>query len=462
VPPLASDLVRDAASLRSLIRSIYLQRDDVDRNYRRATVEFLAYITDLGRKTELYLEKFASAPTDPDPALAAMDRENIASLRSFWFDLHDLVQPSRDADTLHSPEILISYLEDRLSAIPGLSDCKLLISHTPELNYVQSPRQHLRERADSYAAIVPGSQKFPAKMALIAIPYSQDENLFSNLIICHEIGHFVFEQLGLEEPLSGRIENALRNSGPTLSSDDRSWCLERVWAWIEEIFCDRFAIGLIGPAFSFSYIEMFDVLGIADKDQVNDFADTHPSDSCRFLEHFRQLQITGWWSLLEQRGNTYTKLIRDLSNIPSSRYKFESKGRSRTLANRALKAFGKVRPFVSSLIAGVFRGRECRFRGGEEMECVRAIEKYLSWGVVPATVIRERVAYQPDPVIIVNAGYLFYLEEISTLIGRIRQSRQEERQPVWQRQRWSQRVEQWTMKAIEDVRLPTNRRPWPT
>jgi hypothetical protein len=207
---------------------------------------------------------------------------------------------------------------------------------------------------------------------------------------------------------------------------------------------------------------MFDVLGIADKDQVNDFADTHPSDSCRFLEHFRQLQITGWWSLLEQRGNTYTKLIRDLSNIPSSRYKFESKGRSRTLANRALKAFGKVRPFVSSLIAGVFRGRECRFRGGEEMECVRAIEKYLSWGVVPATVIRERVAYQPDPVIIVNAGYLFYLEEISTLIGRIRQSRQEERQPVWQRQRWSQRVEQWTMKAIEDVRLPTNRRPWPT
>ena len=457
-----SDLVRDAGSLRRLIRSIYLQRDDVDRNHRRATIKFLAYITDLGHRTERYLEQFASTPPDPDPTLATMDREKIASLRTFWFDLHEFVQPSRGADTLHTPEILISYLEEQLTAIPGLANCELLISHTPELNYLQSPRQQLRERAESYAAIVPGSPKFPARMALIAIPYSQDENLFSNLIICHEIGHFVFEQLGLEGRLRGRIEAALRSPGTALSSGDLSWCSQRVWAWVEEIFCDRFAIGLIGPAFSFSYIEMFDVLGVADEDQINDFSDTHPSDSCRFREHYEQLQSAGWWSLLDQRTSTFSGLIRKLAGIPTNRYRYESNDRPRKLAKRALTAFGKVRPFVGKLIANVFSGSQCRFHGDQDLGCVKEIEKYLSWGVVPATIIRNRTSYQPNPALLVNAGYLFYLEQIPALEGRIRQSRQEQTRAVSRRQRWAQRVEQWTMKALEDVRLPTKRIPWTT
>ena len=213
VPPPLDDVIRDSASLQRLVRSIYVQRDDVDRHHRDATVEFLRYITKLGQKTEQYLHKFASTLPDPDPQLAAVDRANLATLRNFWFDLHDFVQPSRDADTLHSPAVLISQLEERLNALPGLSGCKLLISHTAELNYVQSSRQELRERAESYVGIVPGSPPFPPKMALIAIPYSQDENLFSNLIICHEVGHFVFEQLHLEQTLFPRIERALQRSG---------------------------------------------------------------------------------------------------------------------------------------------------------------------------------------------------------------------------------------------------------
>jgi hypothetical protein len=334
VPPPPSDLVRDCASLQRLIRSIYIQRDDVDRNHRAATIDFLKYITDLGQTTERYLEKFASTPQDPDPKMAAMDRGTLSNLRFFWFDLHEFVQPSRDADTLHSPEILISRLEEQLGGIRGLDGCTLLISHTAELNYLQTSRQDLRERAESYCAIVPGAPTFPSKLALIAIPYSQDENLFSNLIICHEIGHFVFEQLRLERRLCARIETALKKTGP-LSASDLSWCLQRVWAWAEEIFCDRFAIGLVGPAFSFSYIEMFDVLGSSDDDRINDLTDDHPSDSCRFFEHFQQLKGTGWWTLLDQRESAFAELIHKLSKIPSNRYRYNPKSGTPRLAKRA-------------------------------------------------------------------------------------------------------------------------------
>jgi hypothetical protein len=113
-------------------------------------------------------------------------------------------------------------------------------------------------------------------------------------------------------------------------------------------------------------------------------------------------------------------------------------------------------------VSEVFNGSESRFRGGEELRCIEAVEKYLSWGVIPATIMRDKKAYRPDPILLLNAAYRFYLEDIPTLVTRINQSQSERRQYVAQHHKWSQRVEQWTIKALEDIRLPTKRKPWPT
>jgi hypothetical protein len=111
-----------------------------------------------------------------------------------------------------------------------------------------------------------------------------------------------------------------------------------------------------------------------------------------------------------------------LGGISDRRYRFYS-GERTALARRALKAFLEVQPFVGLLVARVFQGSEARFRGGEEARSVAAIEKYLSWGVVPATIIRDGRAFRPDPVILINATYRFYLEGIPTLVSRINQPR---------------------------------------
>lgn len=210
--PLSSDLVRDAASLLRLMRSICDRKEDVERTHRPATSRFLRYVEDLGRSTDLFLQDLVLAV--PDPAMATVDRQSLPTIRDFWRDIHEFVKPSRDADTLHSPVALVEQLEDRLSLIPALRGCKLLICHTPELNYIQFPRSSRRIRAEHYAAIVPGSPQFPDKLALIAMPYSQDESLFSNIIICHEMGHFVFEELKLEDDLSAHIEASLQKHFP--------------------------------------------------------------------------------------------------------------------------------------------------------------------------------------------------------------------------------------------------------
>jgi hypothetical protein len=453
-PP--SDLVRDAASLLRFIRSIYGRQEDLDRSHRRATSDFLDYIRKLGKRTEVYLQRFVNTP--PDPVLVAEDRQGLLTLRDFWSDLHGFVQPTRDADTLHIPSVFIELLEAVLGEIGGLRGCRLVISHTNELNYIQFPRSGLRERAESYADIVRGSPKFPTKLALIAMPYSQEANLFSNLLICHEMGHFVFEQLELEKELSPHVERILRRhlNIPGISELDLSWCRERLWSWAEEIYCDRFAIGLIGPAFSFSYIELFDVIGASASDQVNEFSDTHPSDACRFHEHFEQLRYAGWWPLLDRYGKGYGELVRSLHQVPDRKYVFTSEQKPR-LARRVLKAFLEIRRHVEGLVRRTFHGREARFAVRTQLECVETVKRYLSWGVVPATLIRDGSSYKPDPVLLINAAYLFQLEDIASLIERVEG---EGVNNLLQREKWCKRVEQWTLKALEDLRLPSRRKAW--
>jgi hypothetical protein len=273
------------------------------------------------------------------------------------------------------------------------------------------------------------------------------------------MGHFVFEQLELENELSPYIERSLRKhlNVPGLTEPDLSWCRERLWNWAEEIFCDRFAIGLVGPAFSFSYIELFDVIGVSEDDQkVNEFSDTHPSDACRFHEHSEQLKYAGWWPLLDRYGKSYAELIRRLHGLPERKYVFASEQKP-LLARRVLKAFLEIRRHIEGLVRRTFQGREARFRGGAPVECVETVKRYLSWGVVPATLMREGQAFRPDPVLLINAAYLFQLEDIASLIERVEGEGAEN---LLQREKWCQRVEQWTLKALEDLRLPARRKAW--
>src|ERR1700674_4006572 len=109
------------------MRSINARQEDVERTHRLATSSFLKYVEDLGTSTDQFLQDLVAAT--PDPSMADVDRQSLPTIRDFWRDIHEFVKPSRDADTLHSPVALIEQLEDRLSRIPALQGCKLLICH---------------------------------------------------------------------------------------------------------------------------------------------------------------------------------------------------------------------------------------------------------------------------------------------------------------------------------------------
>jgi len=246
------NLVRDAASLDQFIGSIYKRRDEPERAHREATVKLLKYIRELGENAQTFLQGFVQrvGETSADPGLMRFERQGLTTIRDFWNTLHELVRPAEDAHTLSIPVAFVEFLERSLSEIPKLEDCDVVISHTSVLNYFFHPRADLRYDAQRYEAIIGGSPAFPKKLALIGMPYSQATSLFPNLVICHEMGHFAFEELGLEAPLSRDIDEALKvlPGYEGMSEPDLSWCRERLKYWSEEIYCDRFAIALIGPA----------------------------------------------------------------------------------------------------------------------------------------------------------------------------------------------------------------------
>jgi hypothetical protein len=453
------DIVRDVASLHQFIGSICKRRDETERTHRAATVTFLEYIRDLGENAQSFLQRFVQRviETPDDLGLARFERQGLTTIRDFWSSLHELVRPADDAHTLSIPVAFIEFLERPLSKISGLEACDLVISHTSVLNYFFHPRADLRYYAQRYEAIVGGSPAFPKKLALIEMPYSQGTSLFLNLVICHELGHFAFEELGLEERLSRDIDSVLKTlvDYESMSEPSLSWCRERLKYWSEEIYCDRFALGLIGPAYSFAYIELFDIIGTSDTDDVVEFYDTHPGDACRFKEHADQLRNGDWWSLLDENTRTsYVDLIKKLAAVPETSYVYDSEEKPE-FAKPVLDAFLQLKPKVAALVADTLGNRLRRFRGTQDREEIDLVRIYLSHGVVPSTLVQDRKERSPDAIALINAAYLFYLESLPELMQKIAN---QDQNSLTHRSKWADRVEMWTLKALEDLSLLSERR----
>lgn len=452
-----ASLIHDAASLHQFIGSTCRRQDEPGRSHRQATLKFLKYIRDLAENSQSFLQDFVKRAMEgsDDPDLQRFERQRLATIRTFWSSLHVLVRPVEDAHTLSIPVAFIEFLKRAISRIPGLEGCDIVIAHTSALNYFFYLRATFRYNAQRYEDIVGESPKFPSKLALIQIPYSQASNLFSNLVICHELGHLAFEEQGLESSLSSEIERALESlpNYDSMSVPDLSWCRERLKRWSEEIYCDRFAIGIIGPAYSFAYAELLDVAGRCEVGLVTNFSDTHPADACRFREHANQLRDGNWWSLLDESGGaSYVNLIRKLEAVSEGEYAYESKDKP-LLAESVLAAFIQLKSRIPVLVSNTLQNAMRSFRGNIDREEIKLVGSYLAHGVVPSTLIEKGTSRYPDPVVLINGAYLFYLENLPKLMNRI--GGQDESN-LSHRGKWAERIEMWTLKALEDLALLSN------
>lgn len=459
-------LQRDAAGLFSFVDSVCKPCYGESRSaqYLEPSKEFFSYIRDLGDCTKAYLNQFA-ASVPSDIRLYYYYRQKLETIRSVWFELHRFVKSAVDADTLSIPYTLVEALTKRLNLLPGFHKTRFAILQFDEPNYLQVRVGELKQTADKLKSVIPDVSPFREDLGLIGIPYSQSSSIYLNCLIPHEIGHFVFQKTELKRKLLPEIEKSLEKILGTLKAlppDNVDWSKDRLESWAEEIFCDLFAVWLIGPCYALTYVELFGLTTILDPNETSGFQVTagsktfirsHPADLFRLKQQVLLLQRLGWWTEIESLNSHYVDVLRNAIEASESKLEFPTREKDSGYAHQTLRAFLELAPFVANLVWELAKDSD-----GKEMDCGLEeykkfgdlVEEYLSRAVVPSTIFDGSEHWYPSPVTVLNASMKFYLESLEKLMNSIEGQKTA---LAGHRSRWIQRLESLTGKAIEDHQL---------
>jgi hypothetical protein len=459
-------LERDAGALFSFVDSIcrHCHSAGESPSYLKSSKKFFKYINELGDATKEYLSTFPSKKPN-EPRLYQYYRQRLETIRSGWFEIHLLIKSAADADTLNVPYALVEAFTRRLNRVQGFEDTTFAIFHIDELNYWEIPASEIKQTTDKFKRYIPDPPQFP-NVGMIGIPYSQSSSLYLNCLIAHEMGHYVFEKREVKEKLLPYIEAALEDvigkHFEAANDVTLQWSKDRLAAWAEELFCDLFAVWLIGPSYSFAYIELFGLTAILDPTDPSGFSVTtgagsaifsaeHPADLLRLKQHVSLLQELGWWGEVDEIKSHYVNVLRSSAKVNQDIFEYRHK--EMPLASETIHAFLRLVPQVSIRLADSMKGP-----GGRKLDTGLAsyvkfsacIGQYLERAVVPSTVFQEDEHWYPDDVAILNASMKFYLESLETLMDGIKGQK---KFLAGHRSRWIKRVEALAGKAIEDYQL---------
>lgn len=421
--------------------------------------DFFGYFEKLGNESLRYLETLPEQILkDQDPRLAATKRQKLLlPFRSAWESLHEHLRPALDADTLHLPTPLITALHDRLHETAEWRSFRFTLFHTDEANYFQLPSNMVGDVANQIAAQVGGTQFLPG-LGHLEIPYSQADGLFLNTILAHEMGHFIYQSYAshdVEIEIDTALERMVKLTGE-LDERTAALCEELVSNWVQEVFCDLFAICLIGPAFSFAFSQLIGAsMLIGNSDGVPDdfyrFEWEHPADVARFHSHRKLLEKLGWWQEIQSWSSAPVQVLQKCMKR-SRRFTVEVGNilPKKVTQNRLLQCFTEVCTALIDYVPTIVKVRDNDIADFKDQYPV--IVQYLQRAIVPSTIILEGRVVHPRPIVLINAGYGFVLEEFSHLLSNIQGVNPKS---IGSRSWLSGRLELWLLKALEDHRLLT-------
>jgi hypothetical protein len=413
---------------------------------------------ELASITLKYLDRFADG-VPIDPALYYIYRQKLWDLRSGWSMLHNFIKPAVDADTLQVPSPLIQWLTRRLNTVMSFKAATFVVFHTSEVNYLHLNTGAIRDLAGQLSSLIPGGKSFPADLGLIGIPYSQASALFLNCLIPHEIGHYAYQETAAINQLLPHVASSISSifipKLATVTLPDVQKCFDRIQSWAQELFCDLFAIWMIGPAYSYAYIEIFDLPRVLSPDGKAmdlecEFNVSHPSHIFRLQQQIGLMKQLGWWRHVEKSNSHYSEVLQVIMNVDPSKFGF-SPPEKPGLGADTLATFLLLCPHIHDAVTATINGLDSGVLAFEQYQ--KDIRKYLSRAVVPSSLVRNGVMCHPDPIAIINAAHGLYLESLDDLINHIKD---QDPTSVRARGQWIDRLELWTLKAIEDNGLLVN------
>jgi hypothetical protein len=461
---LRNQLVREAAALYGFVDSISASCTHLPQSvaFTEASARFFRYIEQLADATKQHLAEFPPVSIQAAAADEFQEtRGELFTIRRVWKQLHQFIKPASDADTLNQPTALVSAMLERTRRLPGLQDADFAIFLTETFDYLQVNPTWIRGAARDLAFIVTADE-FPSGLGLIGIPSTQGSSLLLNCLVAHEIGEYVYSEKSLSDHLRPEVRAAVEIVyGAEYQAKDKtekSRLMDTVISWCKELFCDLFAVYLIGPCYTFAYAELFDLPNLLDRSGAVattnprppiHFYPLHPSHPFRVKYQADLLKRLEWWPQIRDIDSRYMHVLDALSELEDKDF-IDS---ADTGSDPLVKAFFKVIPEINSHLGKIVGSLDT---GVHECGQLREhIAHYLQEGIVPSTLriqIRDEDAQQatPSSVALLNGFACFYLENIEKLMDRIElQDRESAKDRVY----WIRKLESWTSKALEDITL---------
>lgn len=389
-------LLHEATSIYRLVEFIesFCVEQKSSRSYVLATDQFFETVISLADQTKQHLaraavngtarEKREKRPFDGD--WFTLQRQILHTIRGSWSIIHKYLKPAADAHSLQVPVPLVKLAEHQLRSVPGMGAASIAVLLTPELNYFQTSHTRLKTAMDALRGAIeaPPVSKVSKLVGFVELPFSQGPNFFTNIALYHELGHFVLAEL-CPQALGTSAENALRtvygSRFTELSDDKQAGAKGWLTRWAEEIFCDLFAVRMIGPAFSFASMEVFNLIALPEEDK-NKFLPSHPAIACRFREQFKLLQEDKWWQEVGSLPSDRRHQIERLAATKNDEFRIYLDRKKEAENQIAMEAFTSLLPEVHDLAKrltpGPAEATACFV--SERME----IQKCLSNGIVPS------------------------------------------------------------------------------
>lgn len=181
------------------------------------------------------------------------------------------------------------------------------------------------------------------------------------------------------------------------------------------------------------------------EDTETAFTDDHPAPALRFTEQLHRLRDDGWWPTVAEIPSDHVSLMERLSATEYQKHFFHHNDAA---VPAFVSTFRRVIPSIHSLVTDItahLSRASVDFRDRRD-----DIEECLLNGVVPSQLLTESNTSSPTPVSMINGAYCVYLYRLPELMDKL-----EHQHPrnLDQRATVIQKLEGWTLKAIEDYRL---------
>ena len=461
---IGDQLVREISALYGFVDSISVLCSRVPQSvaFTEPSFKFFQHVGKLAAASKSHLLSFdvGKAESANDDDFHEM-RDELRTIRSAWKELHKFIKAAIDADTLNQPSALISFMVARMRQLPGMSAADFAIFHTDEFNYLQVNPTSIRQALKDFVFIV-GGEEFSSSLGLIGIPGTQGSSVLMNCLVAHEIGEYVYAEKQLHNHFQPEVKTALglvfgaEYTG--ISKTDKSFYIDRVLNWIKELFCDLFAVYLVGPSYTIAYLELFDLLNLLDKGGAIKntapqppvrFYSAHPSHPFRVKHQTDLLKKLDWWPHLRNIDSRYIRVMDALSALDDDTSFVDPKD---GINKRLVESFLKVLPEVGTLLGKLMGSLDPGVH--EFSELYIDIRAYFSEGIVPSTIVSDRagnepVVIRPPGMALLNSFACFYLGDIEKIMNRVGQKPTSIEQRVY----WSKKLESWTSKALEDIAL---------